>query len=73
MKNPCLKTRPKSDPYESWMVPGVGIYHVLKKYKSPESEAKDPYALWFVWCENEYNDMGDMYAHEIMKAGVRIA
>lgn len=70
--NPCAKTRPKSDPYESWEVPGIGVYHVLKKYKSPEGEAKDPYARWFVWCENEYNDMGDMFAAEIKRHGRRI-
>ena len=71
-KNECAKTRPKDNPYESWEVPGVGIYHVLKKYKSPKGEAADPYATWFVWCENEYNDMGDMYAAEIKRYGRRI-
>lgn len=71
MANPCGKTRPKSDPYESWSTP-IGIYHVLKKYKGPEAEAKDPSARWFCWCENEYNDMGDMYAADIKRMGVRI-
>jgi hypothetical protein len=73
MANPCGKTRPKSDPYESWEVPGIGIYHVLKKYKSPESEAKDPFARWFCYCENEYGELGDMYAADIKRMGRRIA
>ena len=42
--NTCAKTRPKSDPYESWEVPGIGTFHVLKKYKSPKGEAADPFA-----------------------------
>lgn len=71
-KNPCGKTRPKSDPYESWVVPGVGTYHVLKKYQSPEGEAKNPQARWFTYCENEYGELGDMYAHEIMRHGYRV-
>lgn len=68
MPNPAGKTRPKSDPYESWETP-IGIYHVLKKNQAPAGEAKNPYALWFVWCENEYNDMGDMYAADIKRMG----
>lgn len=71
--NPCGKTRDKSNPYESWVVPGLGTYHVLKKYKSPEGEAKDPFARWFTLCENEYNEMGDMYAADIKRMGWRIA
>ena len=71
-KNECAKTRPKDDPYESWEVPGVGIYHVLKKYKSPKAEAADPFARWFTYCENEYGEMGDMYAAEIKRYGRRI-
>lgn len=70
-KNESGKTRPKDNPYESWWTP-IGIYHVLKKYKSPAGEAADPYARWFCWCENEYNDMGDMYAAEIKRMGRRI-
>lgn len=71
-KNECAKTRPKTDPYESWVVPGVGTYHVLKKYQSPAKEAANPQARWFVWCENEYNEIGDNYVSEIKKFGFRI-
>ena len=69
MANPANKTRPKNNPYESWEVPGVGIYHVLKKYRAPAQEAADPYARWLTYCENEYGDMGDMYASEIKRSG----
>lgn len=69
--NPCAKTRPKSDPYESWWTP-IGIYHVLKKYQGPEGEAKNPQARWFTYCENEYGEMGDMYVSDIKKMGIRI-
>ncbi len=72
-KNECGKTRPKTDPYESWLVPGIGVHHVLKKYKSPKSEAADPYSRWFCYVENEYGESGDVYAHDIMRHGVRIA
>lgn len=71
-KNPCGKTRPKSDPYETWMVPGIGPHLVLKKYKGPEGEAADPYARWFCYVDNEYGEMGDVYAHEIMRHGYRM-
>jgi hypothetical protein len=69
--NPCGKTRDKNDPYEKWETP-IGVYHVMKKYKSEESEAKDPTARWLVY-HPESGDMGDMYAAEIKKYGRRIA
>jgi hypothetical protein len=71
-KNPCGKTRPKTNPYESWMVPGIGVHHVLKKYRGPEGEAADPYARWFVFVDNEYGECGDVYAHDIMRHGYRL-
>jgi hypothetical protein len=70
--NPCSKTRPQNDPYESWEVPGIGIYHVLKKYQGPAGEAKNPAARWFTLCENEYMELGDMYAAEIKRYGRQI-
>lgn len=67
-KNECAKTRPRNDPYEVWATP-IGDYLVLKKYKSPRGEAADPYARWLTYCNG---DMGDMYAAEIKKWGVRV-
>jgi hypothetical protein len=71
--NPCGKTRPKTDPYETWMVPGIGLHKVLKKYQGPEGEAKNPQARWFVFVDNEYGDCGDSYAHDIMRHGYRVS
>lgn len=72
-KNLCGKTRDKSNPYESWMVPGIGVHHVLKKYKSPEGEAADPYARWFCFVDNEYGESGDVYAADIQRFGYRLS
>lgn len=69
--NPCAKTRPKDNPYESWATP-IGVYHVLKKYKGPKGEAADPFARWFTFCDNEYGEVGDMYAADIKKFGTLI-
>lgn len=69
-KNECGKTRPKDEPYEVW-VTGLGVYHILKKYKSPKGEAADPYSRWFVY-HPETGDMGDEYASNFKKYGRRI-
>lgn len=70
--NPCGKTRPATDPYEMWDV-GFCVYLVLKKQKSPEGEAKDPYARWTVRSVGEYAETGDMYAAEVKRMGRKIA
>ena len=66
-KNPCGKTREKNNPYEVWRNGAGWEWRVLKKYKSPEAEAKDPYARWFCYvtspmCDGEY---GDTYVLDI--------
>jgi hypothetical protein len=71
MANPCAKTRPYDRPYEIWATP-IGNIHVLKKYKSPEGEAKDPYARWLTFVDNEYQESGDQYAADIKRYGVLI-
>jgi hypothetical protein len=67
-KNLCGKTRDINDPYEVW-VRGDWEWRVLKKYKSPESEAKDPYARWFVAAKSPMTygsyDLGDEYAANV--------
>ena len=69
MANPYAKTRPVNDPYEIWeSANGQWKWHVLKKYKSPEAEAKDPYARWFCMVYTPFcpdGEMGDVYAREI--------
>ena len=68
-KNLCGKTRPTSNPYEVWQsFDGSWTWQVLKKYKSDEAEAKDPYARYFcnvVTHMCPYGEMGDVYAREI--------
>jgi len=71
-KNPCGVTRPVSNPYEIWV--GVGkfegwTWRVLKKYLSPENEAKNPYARWFCDVSSPFtydsSDLGDAYIKDI--------
>ena len=81
--NPCSKTRKLDNPYEVWkcrMQLGSDVlnieYRVLKKYKSPENEAKDPYAMWHTAAKSEATfgnwEYGDMYAKDIISTGHRI-
>lgn len=74
-KNLCGKTRDVNNPYEVWSN-GSWTWKVLKKYKSPESEAKDRFARWFCFvtspmCPN--GEMGDVYISEIKSVAVKIA
>ena len=46
-KNECNKTRDIDNPYEIWQGPANFEWRVLKKYQSPENEAKNDYARWF--------------------------
>lgn len=73
--NPCSKTRPVTDPYEIW-VRGSWTWKVLKKYQSPEKEAKNEYARWFcaVSSPNTYgsDEYGDVYVRDITSHAVRV-
>ena len=73
-KNPFGKTRPQDRPYAVYRGNNGFIWKVLKTYKAPESEAKDPYARWFVaatsdWMHGGSYEMGDTYAQEIRDHG----
>lgn len=81
--NPCSKTRELDNPYEVWkckMQLGLDVltieYRVLKKYKNPENEAKDPSARWFTAAKSDATfgnwEYGDMYAKDIISSGRRI-
>ena len=81
--NPCSKTRKLDNPYEVWkcrMQLGSDIltieYRILKKYKNPENEAKDPYAMWHTAAKSEATfgnwEYGDMYAKDIISTGHRV-
>lgn len=72
MTNTMAKTRKVNDPYEVYENPQLPgwQWRVLKKYQTPENEAKNPYARWFCavkspMTEPDY-DMGDTYVTDIM-------
>jgi hypothetical protein len=75
-KNECAKTRKRNEPYEVWQSFGDSwTWNVLKKYQSPEAEAKNEYARWFCdvvtpICPD--GEMGDVYVAEIKRNARRI-
>jgi hypothetical protein len=73
-KNECAKSRPKEDPYEVWEAPNGWQWLVLKKYKSPKSEAADPYARWYCYVQggDSYPEYGDTYVSDITRYARRI-
>lgn len=74
MKNACGKTRKVNEPYEVWRNGSGWEWRILKKYKNPEAEAKDPYARWFCAVKSPMThgsyDLGDVYALEVIRNGV---
>jgi len=74
--NPCAKTVKRANAYEVWESKnGQWRWYVLKKWQSPEKEAKNPYARWFCdvvtpICPD--GEMGDVYVSEIKQYAVRI-
>jgi len=67
-KNECAKTRTKDNPYEIWRSTNRWEWRVLKKWKSPEAEAKDPYARWFCFVTSPMcpeGEMGDVYVKDV--------
>jgi hypothetical protein len=88
MKNLCAKTVKPENAYEIWQnnkpiilggsdrfEAGTWTWYVLKKYQTPENEAKNQYARWFclvktpVVPEGEY---GDTYISDIKPYAIRI-
>jgi hypothetical protein len=72
MKNECGVMRKVDNPYEIWE--GVGqfagwTWKVLKKYQTPENEAKNPYARWLCAVSSPFTaggeDWGDTYIKDI--------
>ena len=74
MKNECGKTRKVNEPYEVYRNDSGWEWRILKKYKNPEAEAKDPYARWFCAVKSPMThgsyDLGDVYALEVIRNGV---
>jgi hypothetical protein len=57
---------------------GAGItWHVVKTYKQPSSELKDPYARWLVAAKSDATfgsfEGGDTYASEVKRYGRLVA
>jgi hypothetical protein len=76
MKNACGKTRKVNEPYEVWRNGAGWEWRVLKKYKNPEAEVKDPYARWFCAVKSPMThgsyDLGDVYVTEIAQRAVNV-
>jgi len=76
MPNPFAKTRTKEDPHAIYTAGDIQ-WRILKTYKLPKSEAKDPYARWMVAARSSATfggfDMGDTYATEIKSYGRLVA
>jgi hypothetical protein len=77
MKNECGKTRKVNEPYEVWRNDRDGWeWRVLKKYKNPEAETKDPYARWFCAVKSPATfssyDLGDVYVSEVKRMARKV-
>jgi hypothetical protein len=77
-KNPYAKRVEPEAAYEVWEdASGKWRWFVLKKYKSPEREAKDPYARYFCAVQSPITngrfEYGDVYALTVKNGNHRIA
>tara|TARA_Y100000310_G_scaffold272467_1_gene287424 strand:- start:192 stop:458 length:267 start_codon:yes stop_codon:yes gene_type:complete len=55
-KNPCGKTVSVDEPYEIYKDERSGFeWRVLKKYQTPENEAKNTFARWFCAVKKSYD------------------
>lgn len=73
MANPFRKTAPIDAPYATFVNSQGWEWRILRTYKQPSSEAKDPYARWFVAARSPltYGDWeyGDTYKTEVLHYG----
>ena len=76
MPNPFAKSRPTMKPYAIYQA-GDLVWHIVKTYKQPSSEAKDPYARWLVAAKSDATfgsfEGGDTYRNEILRYGRLVA
>ena len=74
-KNLCGKKRKLDNPYEVWKA-GDWEWRVLKKYQTPENEAKNPYARWFCGVSSPYTygefEIGDTYVNDVRRNAIRV-
>ena len=75
-KNPCAKRVTPEYAYEVWQsYNGTFTYFVLRKYQSPEQEAKNPYARWYCMVQSPITpkgDYGDAYVSTVKRGTARI-
>ena len=68
-KNPCSKRVTPVQAYEVWQsADGSWTWYVLKKYQSPEKEAKNPFARWYCKVVTPIvpnGECGDVYVSTI--------
>jgi hypothetical protein len=72
-KNQCNKKVTPEQAYEVWSN-GTWTYFVLKKYQSPENEAKNPYARWYCMTTSPITpkgEYGDAYVSTV-KTGTQL-
>ena len=75
-KNPCAKRMTPETAYEVWQsYNGAWTYFVLKKYQSPEMEAKNPYASWYCMVQSPITpkgEYGDVYVSTVKQGTSRV-
>ena len=76
IKNECLKTRPRENPYEVWKSPdGQWTWNILKKYQVDDNK---PYARWFCYVTSPIcpppngGEYGDTYVKDIKSQGRKV-
>lgn len=64
------KTAEITSPHAAFVAAGWE-WRVLKCYKAPKSEAKDPYARWYCAVQSPYTmgswEYGDVYVNDVPK------
>ena len=76
-KNLCGKTRPLDNPYEVWRNNSGWEWRILKRYQSPENEAKNPYARVMCAVQSPFTygsfEYGDTYIRDIINGAVKVS
>lgn len=75
VKNPCSKKVTPETAYEVWQSDDGWTYFVLKKYQSPEKEAKNMYARWYCLVKTPQlpnGEYGDCYVSTVKNGTHRI-
>ena len=76
MPNPFAKTKPLDSAYAIFRLNDFE-WRVLKTYKMPKSEDKDPYARWLVAAKSDNTfgsfEYGDTYKSEVERYGALVA